>query len=52
MALVDQIFDLEATEFVPFAKFPNTVDSFGNRPLLNLLDGARPHDHLDVMVER
>jgi hypothetical protein len=52
MALVDQIFDLEATEFVSFAKLPNTVDSFGDRLLPNLLDRARLHDHLDVMVER
>jgi hypothetical protein len=51
MALVHQIFDLEATEFVPTAKFPNMVDSFGNGPLPYLLDGARPRDHLDVMVE-
>jgi hypothetical protein len=52
MALVDQIVDLEFAEFVPVAKFPNTVDSFGNRSLPHLLDGARPYDHLDVMVER
>ena len=52
MALVDQILNLEATEFVSFAKLPDTVDSFVDRPLPNLLDGARLHDHLDVMFER